>query len=261
MSVKKEQLDLLLHHRGYAPSREKARAIILSGRVFVNDKKVDKPGARVDPESQIEVRGATTKYVSRGGDKLEAALEAFGVDLRDKTALDVGASTGGFTDCMLRHGARRVYAIDVGYGQLAWRLRTDPRVVAIERTNVRYAKPDLIPEKVDFAAVDVSFISLKLVLGPVSAMVASDGALVTLVKPQFEAGREQVEKGGVVRDPSVHQKAVDSIVEFATSIGLVHGGTIESPLRGPAGNREFLAHFLKRGGATGDSTEIREHNA
>ena len=245
MGVKKERLDLLLHHKGYAPSREKARGIILSGRVFVNDNKVDKPGTKVDPASRIEVRGPVNKYVSRGGDKLEAALDAFGIDLRDRAALDVGASTGGFTDCMIQHGARKVYAVDVGYGQLAWPLRTDPRVIAIERTNIRYAEPDLIPEKVDFAAVDVSFISLKLVLGPVSAMISADGALVTLIKPQFEAGREQVGKGGVVRDPDVHQQVVDSILEFAVSIGLVHGGTIESPLIGPAGNREFLAHFRK----------------
>jgi len=260
MSAKKERLDLLLHHRGYAPSRAKAQGIILSGRVFVNDKKVDKPGTRIDPASQIEVRGPATKYVSRGGDKLEAALEAFGIDLRDKTALDVGASAGGFTDCMLRHGARKVYAIDVGYGQLAWPLRTDPRVVVIERTNIRYAEPDLIPEKVDFAAVDVSFISLKLVLEPVRAMMAADGAIVALIKPQFEAGREQVGKGGVVRDPDVHREVVGSIVEFAASIGLRHGGTIESPLIGPAGNREFLAYFLKSD-AKRDNAVAKGHNA
>ena len=220
--------------------------MILSGRVFVNDRKVDKPGTRVDPGSDVEVRGKTTEYVSRGGEKLEAALRAFDIDLVDRTGLDVGASTGGFTDCMLRHGARKVYAIDVGYGQLAWSLRTDPRVVVIERTNIRYARPDIIPEKADVAAVDVSFISLRLVLEPVSALTADDGTLVTLIKPQFEAGREQVGKGGVVKEPDVHQQVVDSIVDFAVSIGLVHGGTIESPLLGPAGNREFLACFLKR---------------
>ena len=260
MGVKKERLDLLLHHKGYAPSRAKARGIILSGRVFVNDKKVDKPGTKVDPASEIEVRGPATKYVSRGGEKLEAALDAFGIDLKDKTALDVGASAGGFTDCMLKHGARKVYAVDVGYGQLAWPLRTDPRVVVIERTNIRYAEPDLIPEKVDFAAVDVSFISLKLVLKPVTAMTAPNGAIVTLIKPQFEAGREQVGKGGVVRDPDVHREVVDSVVEFAASIGLVHGGTIESPLMGPAGNREFLAYFLK-GQSAADNADVKEQDA
>jgi 23S rRNA (cytidine1920-2'-O)/16S rRNA (cytidine1409-2'-O)-methyltransferase len=245
MSAKKERLDLLLHRRGYAPSREKARGIILAGHVFVNDKRVDKPGTKVDPTSEIELRGPDAKYVSRGGEKLEAALRAFGIDVHDKTTLDVGASTGGFTDCMLQHGARKVYAIDVGYGQLAWSLRTDPRVVVIERTNVRHVKPDLLPEKVDFAAVDVAFISLKLVLGPVISLMKDESRLVTLIKPQFEAGREQVSKGGVVRDPAVHVQVVNSIVDFAVSIGLVCNGTIESPLLGPAGNREFLACFLK----------------
>ena len=245
MSAKKERLDLLLHGRGYVPSREKARSMILAGRVFVNDRRVDKPGTKVDAASAIEVREPATKYVSRGGDKLEAALRAFRIDIRNKVALDVGASTGGFTDCMLQHGARKVYAVDVGYGQFAWSLRTDPRVVVIERTNVRHVRPDLLPEKVDFAVVDVSFISLKLVLEPVISLMKEDGDLVTLIKPQFEAGREQVGKGGVVRDPEVQKQVVDSIVDFAASIGLVCGGTTESPLLGPAGNREFLVYFLR----------------
>ncbi|MCK5557034.1 MAG: TlyA family RNA methyltransferase [Candidatus Hydrogenedentes bacterium] len=245
MSAKKERLDLLLHGRGYVPSREKARSMILAGRVFVNDRRVDKPGTKVDAASAIEVREPATKYVSRGGDKLEAALRAFRIDIRNKVALDVGASTGGFTDCMLQHGARKVYAVDVGYGQFAWSLRTDPRVVVIERTNVRHVRPDLLPEKVDFAVVDVSFISLKLVLEPVISLMKEDGDLVTLIKPQFEAGREQVGKGGVVRDPEVQKQVVDSIVDFAASIGLVCSGTTESPLLGPAGNREFLAYFLR----------------
>ena len=246
MNTEKERLDVLLHRKGLAGSREKARGMILAGRVFVNDRKVDKAGARVDPASEIELRGGESAYVSRGGEKLEAALREFGIDLADKVAVDVGASTGGFTDCMLQHGARKVYAIDVGYGQLAWSLRTDPRVVVIERTNIRYVEPDLIPEKAAFGAVDVSFISLRLVLGPVSGLLADDGALVALIKPQFEAGREQVGKGGVVKDPGVHREVVSSIVDFAATIGLAHGGTIESPLLGPAGNREFLAYFLKR---------------
>jgi 23S rRNA (cytidine1920-2'-O)/16S rRNA (cytidine1409-2'-O)-methyltransferase len=245
MGAKKERLDLLLHHQGYSTSRETARGMILAGRVYVNDRKVDKPGTKVDPASEIEVRGPATKYVSRGGEKLEAALSAFTINLRDKATLDVGASTGGFTDCMLQHGARKVYAVDVGYGQFAWSLRTDPRVVVIERTNIRHVRPDLLPEKVDFAAVDVAFISLKLVLEPVISLMKEESDLVTLIKPQFEAGREQVSKGGVVRDPAVHEQVVSSVVDFAVSIGLAFDGTIESPLLGPAGNREFLAHFLK----------------
>ncbi len=245
MSGKKERLDLLVHHKGYAPSRETAHGMILAGHVFVDDRKVDKPGTKVDPASAIEVRGPARKYVSRGGEKLEAALHAFGIDVRDKATLDVGASTGGFTDCMLQHGARKVYAVDVGYGQFAWSLRTDPRVVVIERTNIRHVQPDLLPEKVDLAVVDVAFISLKLVLEPVISLMKEESDLVTLVKPQFEAGREQVGKGGVVRDPEVHEQVVNSVVDFAVSIGLACDGTIESPLLGPAGNREFLAHFLR----------------
>lgn len=245
MTARKEQLDILLHQRGYAPSREKARSIVLSGCVFVNDKKVDKAGTKVDAESEIEVRGSASKYVSRGGDKLEAALRAFSIDLKEKVALDVGASTGGFTDCMLQHGARKVYAVDVGYGQLAWSLRTDSRVIVIDRTNIRYVKPGFLPEEIDFAAVDVSFISLRLVLEPVIALMKEQGELVTLIKPQFEAGRDQVGKGGVVKDPQVHKQVLDSIIEFANWIGLHYGGCVESPLLGPAGNREFLTYFRK----------------
>jgi 23S rRNA (cytidine1920-2'-O)/16S rRNA (cytidine1409-2'-O)-methyltransferase len=245
MNPENERLDVLLHRRGLAPSREKARGMILAGRVFVNDQKVDKAGARVDPAAEIELRGDESAYVSRGGEKLEAALREFRIDLADTIAVDVGASTGGFTDCMLQHGARKVYAIDVGYGQIAWSLRTDPRVVVIERRNIRYAEPDLIPEKAAFGAVDVSFISLRLVLEPVSGLLTDDGTLVALIKPQFEAGRDQVGKGGVVKDSRVHQEVVTAIVDFAASIGLAHGGTIESPLLGPAGNREFLAYFMK----------------
>lgn len=215
----KERLDVLLVNKGLAESREKAKAIIMSGIVYVDNNKEDKAGSTFDVNANIEVRGNTLRYVSRGGLKLEKAMNCFGVTLADKVAMDVGASTGGFTDCMLQNGAIRVYAVDVGHGQLAWKLRNDERVICMEKTNIRYVTPDDIADKIEFASIDVSFISLTKVLPPVKELLTDDGEIVCLIKPQFEAGREKVGKKGVVRDKKVHEEVVDRIVSYARSIG------------------------------------------
>lgn len=237
----KERLDLLLVARGYAPSRAQAQALIRAGRVRVAGDLRDKPGTEVPLDAVIEV-SAPPRYASRGGDKLEAALAAFGVDPQGKVCLDVGASTGGFTDCLLQRGAERVYAVDVGRGQLEWRLRNDPRVVVREGVNARYLRPEDLGEPVDLATVDVSFISLRLILPPLGAIVRPGGDVIALVKPQFEAGRGAVRRG-VVRDPAVHEAVVGGIAAFARDgLGWTVYGTIPSPLLGPAGNREFFVH-------------------
>jgi 23S rRNA (cytidine1920-2'-O)/16S rRNA (cytidine1409-2'-O)-methyltransferase len=238
----KVRLDLLLVERGLAPSREQARRWILAGEVRVEGQVADKPGHLVPREAQVEVV-ATPKYVSRGGLKLEAALRRFAVPVRGAVAADFGASTGGFTDCLLQAGAARVYALDVGYGQLAWALRQDPRVVVMERTNVRYL--EALPEPVDLVTVDVSFISLRLVLPAASRVLKPVGHVIALVKPQFEAGPRQVGKGGVVRDRRVHRQVLREVLKAAQEAGFVPLGLIPSPLRGPAGNVEFLAHLAK----------------
>ncbi len=243
---KKDRLDRLLPAMGFAPTRARARALILAGRVKVDSRVVDKAGALVKPGSIIEITGRN-RYVSRGGEKLEHALEYFSLDVRDVTAADIGASTGGFTDCLLQHGAGKVYAIDVGYGQLAWSLRRDPRVVVIERTNARRLAPGLFEERPGLATIDVSFISLTLVLEPVADVLANGGGILALVKPQFEAGRRQVGKGGVVRDPAVHEQVVQKVVDFAESLGLTSRDSVESPLLGPAGNKEFFVYLVKPG--------------
>ena len=239
--VDRERLDVLLCQRGLADSRERARRLIMAGQVLVNGEVRDKPGFRVASAADITVT-EQPPYVSRGGVKLEAALTAFGVDVRGLVAADVGASTGGFTDCLLQHGAGRVYAIDVGYGQLAWRLRNDPRVVPMERVNVRYLTS--LPEPIDLASVDVSFISLKLVLPVIKALLQPRGAVIALIKPQFEAGRALVGKGGVVKDPEVHRAVLRDLLGWVQAQGLRVQGLIPSPLLGPAGNAEFLAHLL-----------------
>ncbi|MGC8788015.1 MAG: TlyA family RNA methyltransferase, partial [Anaerolineae bacterium] len=231
----------LLFKRGLVASREQARRLIMAGQVFVEGETIDKPGTRVPLTAAIRIEQQPA-YVSRGGVKLEAALAAFGVDVHDLVVADIGASTGGFTDCLLQHGAARVYAIDVGYGQLAWRLRQDPRVVVMERVNVRYLKE--LPEPIDLATIDVSFISLKLVLPVVMRLLKPDGQIIALIKPQFEAGRRQVGKGGVVKDPTVHRLVLYDVLGWAAEKGLYVRGVIPSPLRGPAGNIEFLAHFV-----------------
>ena len=236
-------MDVLLVERGLVESRERGKRLIIAGQVLVEGWVLDKPGARVAVDADIRLR-ARLPYVSRGGIKLAAALEAFVVDVEGAVAADVGASTGGFTDCLLQRGARRVYAIDVGYGQLAWRLRRDPRVVVMERTNVRYL--DSLPEPIDLATVDVSFISLELVLPKVMGWLKPGGEIIALIKPQFEAGREKVGKGGVVRDPQVHRAVLRKILGWAVDHGLAVRGLIPSPIKGPAGNVEFLVH-LSRG--------------
>lgn len=241
----KERLDVLLVNKGLAASREKAKAIIMSGIVYVDNNKEDKAGSTFDVNANIEVRGNTLKYVSRGGLKLEKAMNQFGVTLTDKIAMDVGASTGGFTDCMLQNGAVRVYAVDVGHGQLAWKLRNDVRVICMEKTNIRYVTPDDIADKIEFASIDVSFISLTKVLPPVKELLTEDGEIVCLIKPQFEAGREKVGKKGVVRDKKVHEEVVDRIVSYARSIGFKTLALSFSPIKGPEGNIEYLLYITK----------------
>ncbi len=241
----KTRLDVLLVERGLQESRQKAQATIMSGLVFVKGQRVDKPGAAVPQDAEIEIRGNTLKYVSRGGLKLEKAMAAFPIDLHDAVCGDIGASTGGFTDCMLQNGARKVYAVDVGYGQLAWSLRSDERVVCMERTNARYLTHEQIPEELDFASVDVSFISLKLVLPPLCGLLKDGGHAACLVKPQFEAGKEKVGKKGVVRDPAVHLEVLERFLEHAKESGFTVLGLTYSPIRGPEGNIEYLGYLEK----------------
>ena len=241
----KERLDVLLVSRGLAESREKAKAIIMSGNVYVDGQKEDKAGSNFPAEAVIEVRGNTLKYVSRGGLKLEKAMENFDVTLAGKICMDVGSSTGGFTDCMLQNGAVKVYAVDVGHGQLAWKLRNDERVVCMEKTNIRYVTPEDVADKINFSSIDVSFISLTKVLGPVKELLSDDGQIVCLIKPQFEAGREKVGKHGVVRDSAVHLEVIEKVIDFAISIGFEVLNLEFSPVKGPEGNIEYLG-FLRK---------------
>lgn len=241
----KERLDVLLVQRKLAGSREKAKAVIMSGQVYVQGQKEDKAGTLFADTVSIEVRGNPLPYVSRGGLKLAKALRCFPIWLEGKVCMDVGASTGGFTDCMLQNGAAKVYAVDVGHGQLDWKLRQDGRVVCMERTNIRYVTAGQIGEPVDFTSVDVSFISLEKVLAPVKGLLSEDGQLVCLIKPQFEAGRKQVGKKGVVRDPSVHRQVIGRVLDFAAGIGFSPEELEYSPVKGPEGNIEFLA-YLRR---------------
>ncbi len=250
----KERLDVLLVNRGLAPSREKAKTMIMEGNVFVENQREDKAGASFDTEAQIEIKGNTLKYVSRGGLKLEKAMIRFGIKLEDKICMDIGASTGGFTDCMLQNGAKKVYAVDVGYGQFAWKLRQDERVVCMEKTNIRYVTPEDIADQLDFASVDVSFISLTKVLEPARNLLTEDGEMVCLIKPQFEAGREKVGKKGVVREKSVHEEVIHKVVDFAVSIGFVVLNLEYSPIKGPEGNIEYLVYIKKA--ETGSASEI-----
>ena len=243
--MSKERLDVLLVSRGLAESREKAKAIIMSGNVYVDGQKEDKAGTNFNEQSIIEVRGNTLKYVSRGGLKLEKAMANFDVTIEGKTCMDVGSSTGGFTDCMLQNGAVKVYAVDVGHGQLAWKLRNDERVVCMEKTNIRYVTPADITDKIQFSSIDVSFISLTKVLGPVKELLADDGQVVCLIKPQFEAGREKVGKHGVVRDKAVHLEVIEKVIAFAISIGFEALNLEFSPVKGPEGNIEYLLHLQK----------------
>lgn len=241
----KERLDVLLVKHNLAESREKAKALIMSGIVYVNGQKEDKAGTTFEETAPIEVRGSTLKYVSRGGLKLEKAMDRFGVRLDGRICMDVGASTGGFTDCMLQNGAVKVYSVDVGYGQLAWKLRNDERVVCMEKTNIRYVTPEDIADPIGFASIDVSFISLTKVLGPVKALLEDNGQIVCLIKPQFEAGREKVGKKGVVREPAVHLEVIDMVIDYALSIGFEALNLEFSPIKGPEGNIEYLLYLQK----------------
>ena len=239
----KERLDVMLVNRGLAPSREKAKAIIMSGQVYVDGQKEDKAGTSFAEEVKIEVRGNTLPYVSRGGLKLEKAMNNFDVNVDKKICMDVGASTGGFTDCMLQNGAVKVYSVDVGHGQLAWKLRQDERVVCMEKTNIRYVEPADIPDRIEFSSIDVSFISLTKVLLPVKNLLTDDGRIVCLIKPQFEAGREKVGKKGVVRDKAVHREVIEKVIEYAASIGFNILNLDYSPIKGPEGNIEYLLYL------------------
>ncbi len=241
--MKKVRLDQLVFERGFTESRERAKTTIMSGLVFVNGQRADKPGTPVAPDAQIEVRGVALPFVSRGGFKLDKALKVFPVDPEGLTCIDCGASTGGFTDVLLQHGAKKVYAVDVGYGQLAWKLRNDERVVNLERTNLRYIDETLIPEKLDLAVMDVSFISIRLVLPAVKALLKDGAELVCLIKPQFEAGRDEVGKKGVVRDAAVHKEVIETILAFAPQIGLTVLGLDFSPIKGPEGNIEYICYM------------------
>lgn len=249
----KMRLDVLLVEQGFQESRQRAQATIMSGLVFVNGRRVDKPGTAVSVDAEVELRGNTLQYVSRGGLKLEKAMSTFPIELENAVCGDIGASTGGFTDCMLQNGAAKVYAVDVGYGQLAWKLRNDSRVICLERTNARYLTQEQIPQMLDFASVDVSFISLKLILPALCDLMKDGGHTVCLVKPQFEAGREKVGKKGVVRDPAVHLEVLEHFEDHAKESGFTVLGLTYSPIRGPEGNIEYLG-YLEKG--SGKSAEI-----
>ncbi|BBF41917.1 RNA binding methyltransferase FtsJ like [Lachnospiraceae bacterium KM106-2] len=241
----KQRLDVMLVERGLAESREKAKAIIMSGNVFVDGQREDKAGTSFQEKVKIEVKGHTLKYVSRGGLKLEKAIEHHGVSVEGKICMDVGSSTGGFTDCMLQNGAVKVYAVDVGTNQLAWKLRQDERVVSMEKTNIRYLTKDQIADEIEFASIDVAFISLTKVLEPVKNLLNADGEVIALIKPQFEAGREKVGKKGVVRDKAVHIEVIEQVISYANSIGFDLIRLDYSPIKGPEGNIEYLAHLKK----------------
>lgn len=247
MAKDKERLDVLLVNRGLAPSREKAKTLIMAGEVFVNGQREDKPGTTFEESkiNSLEVRGDTLPYVSRGGLKLEKAVNNFGFSLQDKVCMDIGASTGGFTDCMLQNGARKVYSVDVGHGQLDWKLRSDERVVCMEKTNFRYMVRDDIEDELDFASCDVSFISLTKILLPARRLLKDGGEMVCLIKPQFEAGKEKVGKKGVVRDPKVHEEVVHRIMDFVNIAGFEVLHLDYSPIKGPEGNIEYLIHIRK----------------
>jgi 23S rRNA (cytidine1920-2'-O)/16S rRNA (cytidine1409-2'-O)-methyltransferase len=241
---KKVRLDMLLVDRNICPTRERARALVMSGKVFAGETRMDKAGILVPPDADLRIEGGDNPYVGRGGLKLKGALQALGIAVRDLVVLDVGASTGGFTDCLLQEGAKKVYALDVGYGQLAWKLRIDERVVVIERTNIRYFEGYGIEDSLDMATIDTSFISLKIIIPAVLRLIKKNGAVIlALIKPQFEAGRGEIEKRGVVRNPEIHRTVVEEITVFCTELGLAVIGVCESPLIGPAGNREFFIYL------------------
>ena len=258
----KERLDVILVSGGYAESREKAKAIIMSGLVFVDGQREDKAGSMFDTDKvHVEVKGAILKYVSRGGLKLEKAMDQFGLSLTDKICMDIGASTGGFTDCMLQNGAEKVFSVDVGHGQLAWKLRNDPRVVCMEKTNFRYVTMEHIKEALDFASCDVSFISLTKILIPARNLLKDDGEMVCLIKPQFEAGKEKVGKKGVVREPEVHREVIEKVLDFSELIGFDMLNLEYSPIKGPEGNIEYLVHLRKNSEKAAQACDLTEKDA
>ena len=258
----KERLDVLLVQEGYAASREKAKAIIMAGDVFVDGQREDKAGTTFDPSKiKLEVRGSTLPYVSRGGLKLEKAIRQFGLLLSDKICMDIGASTGGFTDCMLQNGAKKVYSVDVGHGQLDWKLRNDKRVVCMDKTNFRYMVPEDMEDEPDFASVDVSFISLTKILLPARALLKENGEMVCLIKPQFEAGKEKVGKKGVVKEPAVHEEVIRKVVDFADLLGFEILHLDFSPIKGPEGNIEYLVHLRKNSQRTLNTMNLTEPEA
>lgn len=258
----KERLDVILVSLGYAESREKAKAIIMSGNVFVDGQREDKAGTTFDADKvKVEVKGATLKYVSRGGMKLEKAMTHFDLTLTDKICMDIGASTGGFTDCMLQNGASKVYAVDVGHGQLAWKLRNDERVVCMEKTNFRYMVREDIADDLDFASVDVSFISLTKILLPAKGLLKDGGEMVCLIKPQFEAGRDKVGKKGVVREPKVHKEVICKVIDYADSLGFMVKALEFSPIKGPEGNIEYLIFLELKKGSRPESDAFTEQEA
>jgi 23S rRNA (cytidine1920-2'-O)/16S rRNA (cytidine1409-2'-O)-methyltransferase len=251
--VRKERLDKLLVEKGMAQTRERARALIMAGKVAVEGKRVDKPGAQIDAEAQLQLQAEDFPYVSRGGKKLEWALKAFGIDPKVMVVMDVGASTGGFTDCVLQKGARKVYAVDVGYGQLAWKLRKDPSVVNLERRNIRYLQRKEVEEEVDLILIDTSFISVEKFLSRLLEFLQKGGSILSLIKPQFEVGKGEVGKGGVVREAALHQEVIERISKFSRSLGMKVLGVIESPLLGPKGNKEFFIYLKKENGKDGQA--------
>ena len=252
----KQRLDVALVERGLILSREKAKVVIMEGLVYVNGQKSDKAGAQVKDDDTIEIRGETLRYVSRGGKKLEKAMQVFPISLEGYICIDIGASTGGFTDCMLQNGAQKVYSVDVGYGQLAWTLRTDERVVNLERTNIRYVTEEQIPDPIDFISVDVSFISLTLVLPVAWKLLKDQACMVCLVKPQFEAGKDKVGKKGVVREPQIHKEVIRKVADCAVGLGFAVKGLDYSPIKGPEGNIEYLLFLQKTDSEGGLSDEI-----
>jgi 23S rRNA (cytidine1920-2'-O)/16S rRNA (cytidine1409-2'-O)-methyltransferase len=246
MAEKKKRLDRLLNEQCGIRSRERARALIMSGNVQVNNRVIDKPGTQISADAKILLKTADHPFVSRGGLKIDAALQAFSIDPLDLTCLDVGASTGGFTDCLLQYGAAHVYAVDVGYGQLAWKLRNDPRVTAFERTNIRYLSADALPCRIDLVSIDVAFISLKIVVPAVLKFLRPAATILALIKPQFEAGRDKVGKGGVVRNPVLHDEIIAELIHFFAQTDLIYHAHIPSPILGPKGNREFIIHLTTK---------------
>lgn len=252
----KKRADVILVEKGLVDSREKAKRVIMEGLVFVGSKRIDKPGDKLDEDIEIIIKENPLTYVSRGGLKLEKAIDIFNIDLENKVAMDIGASTGGFTDCMLQNGVSKVFAVDVGYGQLDWRLRNDPRVIVMERTNIRNVNLDDIGEKIDFISIDVSFISLRLVLPVAKSLLKEDGEVVALIKPQFEAGREKVGKKGIVREKNTHCEVIESVINFSRELGLGVSGLSYSPITGATGNIEFLIYLKNNSEKTIENKEI-----